>query len=125
MATALSGWLGFAATLLPPASPERIIPTLVFLAFGPGAACVGLYHRVDGARGDALEDLAFTVMLSLGTAALVSEAMYLAHVFTLDRAFAALAALTTLAALCPGRRSGPSRSERRRTSPGRQEVMRA
>ncbi len=103
IALALSGWLAFTATLLPQASPERIIPTVAFLVFAPGAACVGLYHRVDrGAAGDALEDLAFTVMLSLGSAALISEAMYLAHVFTLDRAFAALAALTTVAALGPG-----------------------
>jgi hypothetical protein len=102
---AASGWPALAATLLPAASPERILPTLAFLVFAPGAACVGLHHRVDrAARPDALEDLAFTVMLSLGSAATVSEAMYLAHAFTLDRAFAALAALTTLAALCPGRR---------------------
>jgi hypothetical protein len=101
---AASGWAALAATLLPQASPERIIPTLAFLALGPGKACVDLYHRVDRATAhDVLEDLAFTVLVSLGLAALVSEAMYLSHVFTLNRAFATLAALTTLAALCPGR----------------------
>lgn len=103
IALAATGWLAFAATLLPEASPERIVSTLGFLVLAPGAACVGLYHRMDHARGDVLEDLAFAVMLSLGLAALISEALYLAHVFTLDRALAVLAALTTLAALCPGR----------------------
>ncbi len=108
MLLAVSGWIAFAATLLPPASPERIIPTLAFLVLAPGAACVGLYHRVARPPADTLENLAFTVMLSLGSAALISEALYLTHVFTLNRAFAALAALTTLAALCPGRAKEPA-----------------
>lgn len=111
VALALSGWLAFATTLFPQASPERVAPTLAFLVLAPGAACVGLYHRCDRARGDALEDLAFAVLLSLGLAALVSEAMYLAHAFTLNRAFVALAAITTSAALCPGRPNRRKKNE--------------
>lgn len=110
-ALALSGWLAFATTLFPQATVERVAPTLAFLALAPGAACVGLYHRCDRARGDALEDLAFAVLLSLGLAALASTALYLTHAFTLDRAFVVLAAITTSAALCPGRPDRRERSE--------------
>lgn len=104
---ALSGWIALAATLLPAASPERIAPTVVFLVFGPGAACVGLRRRLDSdtrsnAGSGRLEDFTLTFVVSLGLAAIVSEAFYLGHAFTTPRAMAALAAVTTVAALIPG-----------------------
>jgi hypothetical protein len=102
---AVSGWIAMAATLLPAASPERIVPTVAFLVLAPGAAFVGLRHRIDRASApDALEDFTLTFVVSLGLGALVSEALYLSHTFTLSRALVALAALTTAGALIPGRR---------------------
>lgn len=101
---AVSGWIAFAATLLPAASPERILPTAAFLVLGPGAACVGLRHRLDqGTAADGLEDFTLTFVVSLGLGALVSEALYLGHAFTTPRAMAVLAVITTVAALIPGR----------------------
>ena len=104
---ALSGWLALAATLLPAASIERILPTIAFLAIAPGAALVGLRRR--RSRGDAapepeqLEDAVLTVAVSLSLAVLVSEGLFVGHAFSMPRAMAALAALTTAAALVPAR----------------------
>jgi hypothetical protein len=102
---AVSGWIAMAATLLPAASVERIVPTVAFLVLAPGAAFVGLRSRIDhSSTPDALEDFTLTIVVSLGLGALVSEALYLSHAFTLPRALIALAALTSAGALIPGRR---------------------
>lgn len=102
-----SGWLALAATLLPAASAERIVPTVAFLVLGPGAAAVDAVHRRARAqvRGDRLEDLVIAVVVSLGLATLVSEGFFLAHSFTLSRAMIVLAGLTSAAALVPDRRA--------------------
>lgn len=101
---AVSGWIALAATFLPAASPERILPTVAFLVFGPGTACVGLRRRLDrGAPADGLGDFTLTFVVSLALGALVSEALYLGHAFTTPRAVGALAAVTTVATLIPGR----------------------
>lgn len=102
---ALSGWIALAATALPAASIERIVPTAAFLLLAPGAAVVGLRRRRPGAEpADRLGDWMLIVVVSLGLAVIVSEAYYLGHAFSTVRAFGTLAALTTLAALAPGRR---------------------
>lgn len=102
---AVSGWLALGATLLPAASIERILPTVAFLAAAPGAALVGLRRRLG--RGEAvpepLEDAVLAVAVSLSLAVLVSEGLFIGHVFSMPRAMAALAVLTTAAALIPAR----------------------
>jgi hypothetical protein len=106
-----SGWLALACTLLPPASLERILPTIAFLALAPGAAFVGLRRRLRRSGSDAatreaaldLEDAVLAVVTSLSAAVLVSEGLFVAHAFTMPRAMLALAALTSVAALIPGR----------------------
>jgi hypothetical protein len=115
---AASGWLALACTLLPPASLERILPTLAFLAIAPGAALVGLRRRLNrssAAGGEAalldnavsenavLENAVLAVVVSLSAAVLVSEGLFVGHAFTMPRAMLALASLTTVAALAPGR----------------------
>jgi hypothetical protein len=110
---AASGWLALACTLLPPASLERILPTLAFLAIAPGAALVGLRRRLNrssAAGGEAallnnavLENAVLAVVVSLSAAVLVSEGLFVGHAFTMPRAMLALASLTTVAALVPGR----------------------
>lgn len=104
---AASGWLALAATLLPAASAGRIAATVAFLVVAPGAAAVGAVRRRARAqaRSDRLEDLVITVVVSLGLATLVSEALFLAHAFTLARAMIVLAGLTSAAALIPARRA--------------------
>lgn len=104
---AASGWIALAATLLPAASGERIAPTVAFLFLGPGAALTGLRRRLSpSVAPDAGEDRMLTVVLSVCLAVLVSEGMYLGHFYTTPRAMCVLAGLTTVAALCPGRRAG-------------------
>jgi hypothetical protein len=104
---AASGWAALAATLLPAASAERIVPTVAFLALAPGAAAVGAVRRLARARvrDDRLENLVVTVAVSLSLATLVSEGLLFAHGFTLSRAMIVLAGLTSAAALVPGRRA--------------------
>lgn len=103
-----SGWLALLCTLLPPASVERIVPTVAFLALAPGAALVGLRRRLGrddkpDARPSPLEDGVFAVAASLSLAVLVSEGLFVGHAFSMARAMTALAGVTTLAASIPMR----------------------
>jgi hypothetical protein len=113
---AASGWLALACTLFPAGSVERIVPTVAFLALGPGAACLGALRRLTGGSApsdDRLEEWVIAVVVSLSLATLVSEALFLAHGFTLPRAMLVLAGLTSAAALAPGRSAGHDGSPRR------------
>jgi uncharacterized membrane protein len=104
LALALTGWIALAATRLPDASPPRIAIAALFLLLCPCAALVRIVaavHARSGRRLDLLETAVLTVTLSLAAGALVSEAFYLTGTFTLTRATAVLAALTSAAALCP------------------------
>lgn len=106
-----AGWLALAATYLPAASIERVVPTVAFLALAPGAALVGMQRRLSRKRTttgqdperDRLESAVLAVVLSLSLATLVSEGFFLGHAFTLPRALATLAAVTSVAALVPAR----------------------
>jgi len=108
---AASGWLALAATALPDGSPARIAIAFAFLLLCPGAAAVRLGGAVlDRGRDrsmDLLEAGVLTVAVSLALGALVGEAFFVSHSFTTTRAIAALAAITTVGALCPvpGRRT--------------------
>ena len=105
---ALCGWAALAATLLPAAGAARIAITLAFLLLGPGAALMGLRRRLTPRiEPDKGEDRILTVVLSVCLATLVSEGLYLGHLYTTYRAVGLLAAITTIAALCPGRRVVP------------------
>lgn len=106
----VSGWLALAATLLPAASFERIVPTVAFLVLAPGAALVGMQRRLgrwkrgrqtEPGERDRLESTVLAVVLSLSLATLVSEGFFIGHAFTLTRAMAALAGITSVAALFP------------------------
>ena len=104
IALALSGWIALAATRLPAGSPARVTIAALFLLTCPGLALVRIPAAVRARCGRPLEPLetaVLTVALSLAAGALVSEAFYLTDSFTLARAGAALALLTSLAALCP------------------------
>jgi hypothetical protein len=104
IALALSGWIALAATRLPAASPARVTIAALFLLICPGLALVRIPAAVRARCGRPLEPLetgVLTVALSFAAGALVSEAFYLTDSFTLARAGAALALLTSLAALCP------------------------
>jgi len=102
---AATGWLALAATFFPAASLERIVPTVAFLVLAPGAALVGMQRRLSrGAeQRDLLENAVLTVVASLSIATLVSEGFFLGHAFTMLRAMAVLAGITSIAALLPVR----------------------
>lgn len=103
---AVSGWIALAATLLPAAGAARIVVTLAFLLLGPGAALVGLRRRLSaGVAPDAGEDRTLAVVLSVCLATLVSEGLYLGHLYSTPRAMSLLAGITTVAAVWPGRRA--------------------
>lgn len=104
IALALSGWIALAATRLPAGSPARVAIAAVFLLACPGLALIRIPAAVRARAGRALEPLETAVLavaLSLAAGALVSEAFYLTNSFTLGRAAAVLAAITTVAALSP------------------------
>ncbi len=110
---ALSGWIALAATALTAGGAVRIVLTVAFLVLGPGAALTGLRRRLTPqVEPDAGEDRILTVVISLCLATLVSEAFYLGHCYTTVRAMSVLAGITTLAALCPGRRARGARGTR-------------
>jgi uncharacterized membrane protein len=102
---ALSGWVALAATLLPDGLPPRVIIALVFVLLCPGAAAVRLGDallRRSGLRIDRLEAFVLSIALSLAIGALVAEAFFLTASYTTTRAMVALAAFTSVGALCPG-----------------------
>ena len=104
IALALTGWITLAATRLPDASPARVAIAALFLLSCPGLALVRIPAAVRARCGRPLEPLETAVLavaLSLAAGALVTEAFYLTDSFTPARAGAALALLTSIAALCP------------------------
>ncbi|MFI6445778.1 family 16 glycosylhydrolase [Kitasatospora sp. NPDC050543] len=116
-ALALSGWLALAATALPaglPAGPLRAVVTGVFLLTCPGIAVL-LRARPTPAPFTVwpgrLATAVLVVTLSVALSALVAEALFLPGLFTVRRAVAALALLTTVLTLLPSRRPpAPDRS---------------
>ncbi|GAA4872687.1 family 16 glycosylhydrolase [Kitasatospora terrestris] len=118
---ALSGWAALACTALPGPDLLRLAVTAAFLVVCPGLALVRLVHPFTLRRGlplDTLERAVLSVALSLALTALVAEAFYLARAFTVARATAALAVLTTLLVLVAAvldrermRRPGPRPAE--------------
>lgn len=113
LALAASGWIALAATALPDGSPLRVTIAVVFILLCPGAALVRLGNAALARRGrpmDKLEAGTLTVALSLAVTALVSEAFFISHSYTSMRATITLAALTTIAALCPLPRTRRTRS---------------
>jgi hypothetical protein len=109
---AVSGWTALAATLLPDGSPPRVIIAFAFLLLCPGAGAIRLGDAVlrrSGLRIDRLEALVLAIALSLAVGALVAEVFFLTGTFTTTRTLGALAAFTSLGALCP---VGKGRAER-------------
>ncbi|MCX4749930.1 glycoside hydrolase family 16 protein [Kitasatospora sp. NBC_01287] len=103
IALALTGWLALLATALPAGHPVRIGVLVAFVLCCPGAAAVRPRARRRAGAADVLEDLVLAVVLSLALGALVAEAFYLNHAFTVRRALLVLAVLTSLLALRPER----------------------
>ena len=111
---AVSGWIALAATTLPGASPVRIIATLGFVVFCPGAALMRIVTATmrDRDRYEPLLAAALTVAASLAVATLTSEAFFLSGTYTMVRCVIVLAALTSLATLVAAVLPKRSRSER-------------
>jgi hypothetical protein len=104
IALALTGWITLAAIRLPDANPARVTIAALFLLACPGLALVRIPAAMRARCGRPLEPLETAVLavaLSLAAGALVSEAFYLTDSFSPARAGAVLAALTSIAALCP------------------------
>ena len=72
---------------------------------------------------DRLEAGVLTVTLSFALGALVSEAFFITGTYTLTRTTIALAAITTLAALCPVPRRRPARTTARAARPGKPALL--
>ena len=106
---AASGWVALAATALPGLSPLRIAVVLPFLTLCPGIAALtaapGRHEdtaaRETAARPDPLLAATLAVAVSLAFATLISEALFLAGGFTMQRCLMALSLLTTALALLP------------------------
>jgi hypothetical protein len=102
---ALSGWVAVAATALPAAHPVRVLAATLFLVACPGFAAVrAAAPRTRGRSArtwmpEALQGVA----LSLTLATLVAVTLFLAGAFTARTALTALAVLTSILALLPGR----------------------
>ncbi|MFF1909641.1 family 16 glycosylhydrolase [Kitasatospora sp. NPDC058218] len=109
LALALLGWIALASTVLPPGNPLRIALTGGFLVLGPGAAALLARPTIARTAGgpDRLAAASLAVALSTALAALTAVALLAYDVFSVERALAALAAVTTLLALVPhGTRPG-------------------
>jgi uncharacterized membrane protein len=122
---AASGWAALAATLLPDGTPVRVLIAVAFMLTCPGGALVQLGHAALTRHNrpmDRLEAGVLTVTLSLALGALVSEAFFVTGTYTLTRATIALAAITTLAALCPVPRR-PVRPTNRAPRPGKPALL--
>jgi uncharacterized membrane protein len=117
---AASGWIALAATHLPQGSPLRALIAFTFMLTCPGGAVVRLGKAALARHNrpmDRLEAGVLTVALSLAIGALVSEAFFISHSYTVTRATIVLAAITTTAALCPVPRR-PQKATARAARPG-------
>ncbi|MBR7828815.1 hypothetical protein KDK95_21075 [Actinospica sp. MGRD01-02] len=118
---AASGWIALAATALPEGSPLRALIAVAFMLVCPGAALVRLGNAALTRRGrpmDRLEAGVLAVTLSLAVGALVSEAFFITHTYTLTRTTIVLAAITSVAALWPVPRR-PLKTTARAERPGK------
>ncbi|MER5573869.1 hypothetical protein [Streptomyces massasporeus] len=114
---ALSGWIALAATGLPEMSPARLVVTSLFLLVCPGLAAVLLWAGELLTRGTAgaarlLEGALLAGAVSLSLTALVAEALFLTHTFTLTRAVLILAVLCSALVLASSLRSEGRRAHR-------------
>ncbi|MET9613665.1 glycoside hydrolase family 16 protein [Kitasatospora indigofera] len=104
---ALSGWAALAATLLPAGGPPRVALTAAFLLVCPGLALL-LRARPTPAPlatwPGRTAAAALVVALSTSASLLVAVPLFLGGAFTVARALAVLAALTTALVLLPRRR---------------------
>jgi len=132
---ALSGWAALLTTLLAPGDPVRAVVTTAFLLSCPGTAALRFARPTPTRPVGAADRLAAAVLaLALSTAmsALVAEAFFLSHTFTVERVLLTLATLTTVLALVPRRiRRGtvdgaryPSRTRRTARRPGGRRLAR-
>ncbi|MFE2728889.1 hypothetical protein, partial [Kitasatospora sp. NPDC059327] len=125
LAPALLGWAALASTALPAGDPLRVVLTGGFLLLGPGAAALLARPTVARTAGgpDRLAAVPLAVAVSTALAALTAVALLAYDAFSVGRALAVLAAVTTVLALLPHRvRSDRVRSDRvrsDRTRPGR------
>ncbi|MFC8761748.1 hypothetical protein ACFUAG_13655 [Streptomyces sp. NPDC057193] len=100
-AVAVSGWVAYAATLLPGGSPLRWLPVLLFVCLGPGLAL--LHPQPSGLRpGARLEAFALAAPLSLSLATLTATVLFLVEGFSVTAFLVPLAAFSTVVALLPG-----------------------
>ncbi|MXM64518.1 hypothetical protein GR925_13945 [Streptomyces sp. HUCO-GS316] len=105
----LSGWAALAAaTFLPDAGVLRVLVTTAFLLVCPGLAASRWARSAPAYARDrtaVLETGLLAVVISLSLAVIVAETLYLSDAFTVTRALLALAVVTSVLALVPGRRS--------------------
>jgi uncharacterized membrane protein len=123
---AASGWIALAATHLPDGTPLRVLIAFAFMLTCPGGALVQLGNTAlthHNRPVDRLEAGVLTVTLSLALGALVSEAFFITGTYTLTRTTITLAAITTLAALCPVPRRPPARPANRAPRPGKPALL--
>jgi len=92
-ALAVAGWLVLALTLLAD-QPVRTIVVFVFVLIGPGIAVIRLLPL-----RDRLERAVLALALGMSLAALVAEAVAIAHILRPTLALAILAGLCTVAAV--------------------------
>ncbi|QMU78557.1 hypothetical protein GXW83_25465 [Streptacidiphilus sp. PB12-B1b] len=118
---AATGWFTLlVTTLIADAAPLRIAVVSVFLLLGPGAALLRplrpalrpaapasgatapySLERPEPHTGEATQNLLLLVMLSLSALVLASTALMLAGAFSGGATLVVLAAVTSVAALCP------------------------
>jgi uncharacterized membrane protein len=123
---AASGWTALAATHLPDGTPLRVLIAVAFMLTCPGGALVQLGNTALTRHNrpmDRLEAGVLTVTLSLALGALVSEAFFITGTYTLTRTTITLAAITTLAALCPVPRRPTARPTNRAPKPGKPALL--
>jgi hypothetical protein len=107
------GWVTLALTYLPAGTPVRVTAVYLFGLAGPGFAIAGLVVR------DSAERCVLTVAISASLGVLISVAMTLLHNDSSSLPIAALAAVTTVAAILWGIRS----SHETRAEPADGEVV--
>ncbi|WP_199881190.1 glycoside hydrolase family 16 protein [Streptomyces sp. CB03911] len=115
---ALSGWVALAATPLPAGSVLRVAPTAAFLLVCPGLAMVLRARPAPvplAAWPGRTAAAVLVVALSTSASLLVAVLLFLGGAFTVVRALAVLAALTTALVLLPRRyRTVPEQLKRPR-----------